>query len=82
MVERPVGGDVILKLVDTKEFEVDVTYVSDGKGGTSDILGLHWLDNQRLVMTSNLDSGNGLYVSLWRTNIQTAGPERAGPRAF
>ncbi len=62
MVESDFNGDVFIKIAETETFEVDRTYVSNGKGGKAEVTGLAWLANDLLVITSNLDSGNGLYV--------------------
>ncbi|WP_309024950.1 prolyl oligopeptidase family serine peptidase [Pelagicoccus sp. SDUM812002] len=62
MVERPVGGDVIVKIAETDNFKLDLTHLSNGKGGHTDVTGMRWLNSQKLILTSNLDSGNGLYV--------------------
>ncbi len=62
MVENGFGGETLIKIVETDTFEVDRTHVSNGKGGKAQVAGLAWLGSDTLVITSNLDTGNGLYV--------------------
>lgn len=62
VVEHPNSGDVVLRFSDTDSFKVDLTHVSDGKGGNAPVREIFWISNEVVAITSQLDSGNGLYT--------------------